>query len=70
MNRITPATRSIPHHRHDRRVVQGHKLPDDDPVLSENERSWLTFLRDLAGDRDPPVSLAGVDALRHALRNG
>jgi len=35
--------------------------------LSENERTWIEFLRLLSLDGDPPVTLRAVQALRHVL---
>ena len=49
-----------------RRVFGGFTTPSNAP-LTENERGWIEFLRLLTGDRDPPVTLAGVQALRAAL---
>lgn len=50
-----------------RRVVEGCRLPDDRPELSVNERDWIQFLRAIAGDRDPPVTLKAIQALQLAL---
>jgi hypothetical protein len=59
-------TQLVPHHQQ-RRVVEGFKLPDDRPELTENELAWIQILRAIVGDRDPPVTLPAVDALRQAL---
>jgi hypothetical protein len=36
--------------------------------MTANERGWIDMLRCIAGDADPPPSLAAVQALRVALR--
>lgn len=51
---------------HDRRVVEGFKLPSTAP-FSQNERDWIDMLRQVAGDSDPPLTMAGVQALRAAV---
>ncbi len=61
----TPAS-SVPH-RPPRRVVHGHKLPDERLELTPNERAWIVTLRALVGDADPPPTLRGAEALRDAL---
>lgn len=37
------------------------------PELTENELSWIGFLRAISGHSDPPPSLAAVQSLRRAL---
>ncbi|MGY6634228.1 MAG: hypothetical protein ACXIU8_10875 [Alkalilacustris sp.] len=36
-------------------------------ALTGNEARWLEFLRDISGDRDPPVTLRRVQLLRRAI---
>lgn len=36
-------------------------------MLTEHEKGWIEFIRLIAGDRDPPPTLAAVQALRLAL---
>lgn len=54
---------------HDRRVVEGCKLPSTAP-LTENERDWIDMLRSVSGDSDPPLSVAGAKALRAVMSGG
>lgn len=37
-------------------------------VLTEHEKGWVEFIRLIAGDRDPPPTLAAVQALHRVLR--
>ena len=53
--------------RDDRRVVEGFKLPSSEPITN-NERAWIDMLRCIVGDSDPAPSLAGIQALRQALK--
>ena len=50
-----------------RKVVEGFRVPDDRPP-TWNELAWIEMLRVIAGDRDPSVTLAAIQALRRALR--
>ncbi|MBK5927984.1 hypothetical protein [Rhodobaculum claviforme] len=36
-------------------------------ALTDNERRWIEFLRDISGDGDPPVTLRRVQLLRRAI---
>ena len=35
--------------------------------FTQNERAWITFLRIITDDRDPPPTLARVQTMRRAL---
>jgi hypothetical protein len=61
----TSPTQPIPQ-SYPRRVVDGHKLPDERPP-TKNELAWVEMLRAIVGDADPPPSLLAVQALRQAL---
>ena len=52
--------------KYNRRVDAGFKLPSTAPI-TENERAWIDMLRCIVGNADPAPTLAGVQALRHAL---
>lgn len=47
----------------DRRVVEGFRLPDDEPH-NQNELQWLKFLRIIFGDNVPPPPMNAARALR------
>ena len=36
-------------------------------ALTDNERRWIEFLRDISGDGDPPVTLRRVQLLRRTI---
>jgi hypothetical protein len=36
-------------------------------ILTEHEKGWIDFIRLIAKDRDPPPTLAAVQALGRAL---
>ncbi len=42
---------------------EGHERP-----LSENELAWISFLRLITCDRDPPPNLERIQALRRAFQ--
>lgn len=42
-------------------------VPDDRLRLTANEKAWIEFLRLISCDRDPPLTLKAVQALRCAL---
>ena len=52
--------------KHDRRVVEGFKLPSTGPI-TENEFAWVEMLRLIVGDDDPPPTSSSALALRRAL---
>ncbi|MGY6410557.1 MAG: hypothetical protein ACXIUV_05965 [Alkalilacustris sp.] len=35
--------------------------------MTDNERRWIEFLRDISDDGDPPVTLRRVQLLRRAI---
>lgn len=41
----------------------------DELKLTENERAWLRFLRDLSNGRDPAPTLQRVQLLRRICEN-
>ena len=49
-----------------RMVYQDFRLPDVSDV-TDNERAWIVFLRDITNGRDPSPTLVGVQALQRAL---
>ncbi|WP_210526874.1 hypothetical protein [Rubellimicrobium arenae] len=49
-----------------RKIIEGFRVPDDRPP-TENELARIEMLRAIVGDRDPPPTLAAVQALRRAL---
>ena len=51
---------------HDRRVVEGFKLPSTGPITA-NEYAWIEVLRLIVGDDDPPPASSSALALRRAL---
>jgi hypothetical protein len=46
----------------DRQVFEGFRAPSKH-LITENELAWIHLLRSVAGDADPPPTLAGVLAL-------
>lgn len=52
--------------KHDRRVVEGFKLPSTGPI-TENEFAWVEMLRLVVGDDDPPPTSGAALAFRRSL---
>lgn len=50
-----------------RLTAPGHRPNCACNALTENERRWIEFLRDISGDGDPPVTLRRVQLLRRAI---
>jgi len=44
-----------------------HRLTCSCGALTDNERRWIEFLRDISDDGDPPVTLRRVQLLRRAI---
>lgn len=45
----------------------GLRLPDDRPDLTDNERAWMSFLRELHDDPVRAPTLRAIQVLRRAL---
>ena len=52
--------------KHDRRVVEGFKLPSTGPI-TENEFAWVEMLRLVVGDDDPPPTSEAICTFQKAF---